>query len=669
MTTRITQNSGGMLIAAGVFIGLCFNECLASETCKNNSGSTKHVCVEWDRELAPVDGTDFEVNYACQGCSDDPAVVLMTGDDKWIVYSEVISTQVAANIGAMTTSDEENYVVKIANGANAGAANVASMVLTPSGDHSSSIGTGSRISGNLAGDLTLQETSGGSGGALALTIGGNVEGDITAATISSLTIGGELTGALETEVLEGTLIVDSVTGNGSISVTDTIESESVYSLIVGDVESGARIDIADIDGSTNLYFTGAVAGYLDLRAGLDENQIADFTSGPFSGVIDLHGSDLEGYMELPAGASGSIINGGSESASGCLWLNGSEELPFTGTVTFASAKCIKFCGSYVNGAIRITGANLGGFVGGSYLLEDGLIQIDGNVVGPGGKIHVGEDADGDIYVGGDVSSGGCIDVDGDVTSTGSSLVEGDITGDITIDGEFNGNICADNLSPMANLPANISIGTMGDEGLICGARPWCGDGTISSADPADETQDSRQPHPPGDCSLSARQGIGSEDEPIEITLSEGGANNLDCWELCETDVEDVDTGQGCSTLSANAIDSVTETSSGVYEIVLERPISAGEWTTITYLGDDSYVAYASLPADANADEYAGPSDITALINYLNEVAEPPFGDYSCDMDHSTVCGPPDITRLIDLRNGSSKFIAWSSKTLPSNTCP
>ena len=29
-------------------------------------------------------------------------------------------------------------------------------------------------------------------------------------------------------------------------------------------------------------------------------------------------------------------------------------------------------------------------------------------------------------------------------------------------------------------------------------------------------------------------------EPIEITLSQGGANNLDCWELCESGVEEVD---------------------------------------------------------------------------------------------------------------------------------
>ena len=82
MTMRITQNSVGMRIAAVVFIGLCFNECLASETCKENSGNTKRVCVVWDEEAAPFEGTDFEVDYGCGGCSDDPAVELSVGDDE-----------------------------------------------------------------------------------------------------------------------------------------------------------------------------------------------------------------------------------------------------------------------------------------------------------------------------------------------------------------------------------------------------------------------------------------------------------------------------------------------------------------------------------------------------------------------------------------------------------
>jgi len=129
-------------LTAVVIIGLCFNECIASETCKANSGSTKHVCAAWDRQAAPEEGVDFEVNYACGGCSDAPNVELKTGDDDWEVYSEVISTAAPANMGALTTTDNENYIVKLANGAGAGAAGVGSMVLEPGGAHHSSMHPG-----------------------------------------------------------------------------------------------------------------------------------------------------------------------------------------------------------------------------------------------------------------------------------------------------------------------------------------------------------------------------------------------------------------------------------------------------------------------------------------------------------------------------------------------
>ena len=175
--------------------------------------------------------------------------------------------------------------------------------------------------------------------------------------------------------------------------------------------------------------------------------------------------------------------------------------------------------------------------------------------------------------------------------------------------------------------------------------------------------------------MEGRQGIGSRNskysdpEPITITLNPAlsGAINHDCWELCETGEEQVE--EGCESPGANAIACVTEVEDGVYEIGLEHPISAGHWTTMTYVVDQSYVTYASLPADANADHTSASADIIALMNYLNEVEEPPHGDYSCDIDHSGVFGSPDINRLIDLLNGAGKFISWNNKSLPDNTCP
>lgn len=136
----------------------------------------------------------------------------------------------------------------------------------------------------------------------------------------------------------------------------------------------------------------------------------------------------------------------------------------------------------------------------------------------------------------------------------------------------------------------------------------CPTATIVDADPPDGTHDARRPHAQADPSFDKREGIGSPDsvgggpEPITITLSSAasGAGNTACWLLCETGIEPTEG----PALSDHAIRSVTETSPGVYEILLDRPISARHWTSVSYLGGGGSVSYASLPADANDDGVA-----------------------------------------------------------------
>jgi hypothetical protein len=128
----------------------------------------------------------------------------------------------------------------------------------------------------------------------------------------------------------------------------------------------------------------------------------------------------------------------------------------------------------------------------------------------------------------------------------------------------------------------------------------CPPGTVLGASPPAWTVDARQPHFPWDNALEVRQGIGSRNgyshgpEPIAISLNVHAASCPVCWELCETGIETVESGP---TLSANRIVSVTERANepGVYELLLDRPISAGEWTTIRYLGGGNPISYASLP--------------------------------------------------------------------------
>lgn len=201
--------------------------------------------------------------------------------------------------------------------------------------------------------------------------------------------------------------------------------------------------------------------------------------------------------------------------------------------------------------------------------------------------------------------------------------------------------------------------------------PDCPEATIASADPPDCTYDARRPHDQNDASLENREGIGSPndglEEPITITLSpaESGATNPACWSLCETGIEET----AAPALLENRIHSITEVSTGVYEILLERPISAGNWTTIGYAGDSDTISYASLPADSGADGVTTAGDILDLIDCcLNETCTPPFGIYSCDIDHSGAANSTDTLELIDLLNGAGLHLEWNGVEVADNTC-
>ncbi|MCH7704468.1 MAG: hypothetical protein IIB61_05100 [Planctomycetes bacterium] len=215
-------------------------------------------------------------------------------------------------------------------------------------------------------------------------------------------------------------------------------------------------------------------------------------------------------------------------------------------------------------------------------------------------------------------------------------------------------------------------------------------GTIASALPASDTVDARQPFPPSGGSL---QGIGTESEPIVITIGETGAG-ADCFAHCETDVTTSDCCEahespGCDDKACanavcaddgfccdvmwdgscaeaaidacgdlcfggfgpNAIATVTDNGDGTYTIVLERAIAPNTAAIITY-DDGSSVTYISHPANVNADAISNANDVLSLIDILNGVATPPFGNYSGDIDRSGQIGASDVLRTIDLLNGA-----------------
>jgi hypothetical protein len=62
--------------------------------------------------------------------------------------------------------------------------------------------------------------------------------------------------------------------------------------------------------------------------------------------------------------------------------------------------------------------------------------------------------------------------------------------------------------------------------------------------------------------------------------------------------------------------------------------------------------------------------VLELIDILDGIATPAWGDYSQDVDRSGTFAPPDIPALIDLLNGAAAYDQWLDTPLPSATgCP
>ncbi|MFQ5414916.1 MAG: hypothetical protein ACE5E6_10705 [Phycisphaerae bacterium] len=191
----------------------------------------------------------------------------------------------------------------------------------------------------------------------------------------------------------------------------------------------------------------------------------------------------------------------------------------------------------------------------------------------------------------------------------------------------------------------------------CGQDP-CPIAVFGDVSPPSGTHDARQPHPPDDNTLAARQGIGSSDEPIVVTLGVTGATAA-CFSLCETGEE--------PGLGGNTVTSAIETEPGTYELVLHHPIAQGHWTSIAY--GDSVVSYASNPADTDHGGLANANDVLQIIDYINGAATPPFGIYSTDIDHTGTLTASDILRVIDLLNGAGTLVPrLGADPLPQAPC-
>lgn len=133
-----------------------------------------------------------------------------------------------------------------------------------------------------------------------------------------------------------------------------------------------------------------------------------------------------------------------------------------------------------------------------------------------------------------------------------------------------------------------------------------------------------------------------------------------CWQISET--EPLYVGGMVPAAPPIAIEAVTFDGDDLYRVLLNRPITPGGCTTLTYGGDGNTSAsarFCSLPGDVNGDGCAGAPDIVALIDVLNGVRGAQTGDLSSNCDGNSATGPADIVCIIDLLN-----VGWNGTCVP-----
>lgn len=87
------------------------------------------------------------------------------------------------------------------------------------------------------------------------------------------------------------------------------------------------------------------------------------------------------------------------------------------------------------------------------------------------------------------------------------------------------------------------------------------------------------------------------------------------------------------------------------------PIQTNRWTCVKHNASNVEKCLGALPADANSNLTAAPTDILDIIDNLNGVRVPPLVIYQCDIDRSGACAPADIITEIDLLNSVNGFPA------------
>jgi hypothetical protein len=345
------------------------SQATAVGTCITDQALTKKVCVDWiGEEYDPQYPEDFGIVWSGEP---GPDVTLYTGKTNWLLWTEEYNREaVPVDLGDIRTTDSENYVVTIAMPSGSpGAIDVGSIILQPP-SHYSSLGSASKISGDLLGDLIVQPDGSNNGGDINLEIGGAVAGnsEITAYKITALDIGDEMVGNINATTITALDIGSGLDGDIGNITEPTVE---LHIIIGGDVADSANINVYEIQEDAVLEVKGDVkravitvgnmtgtsghetfielntdggpentfSGRLVLTNGIsiDARVTIHGLTTPWVGgncEVDLTNDAVAGILELSQGGVADIVNGGA--VTGAVTLAKGTSNSYTGQATFAS---------------------------------------------------------------------------------------------------------------------------------------------------------------------------------------------------------------------------------------------------------------------------------------------------------------------------------------------
>lgn len=381
------------------------------ETCPANS-SGPNICVAFDGDTPEIN-QDFTVDYATDPAN--PSVTLRAGNLTWNVRSDDGGSP--GNIGDIIldpSSDADNFNVTIASGASAGAVNVGSLALNPGGTWTgySSIGSASKISGDLTGDMELVDNWVGGGSANGFTIEGNATGAITLPHGEGFTIAGAFAPPSHTVIMD----VDAIT-NGTLRMGEV----RAATIQVGPMSNAVLQVDGDVGG------VGAAPQCTFWISSMASNSSVRVAYNLAPGAETVEAAVVLS-SSLPSGCTLDFANARVDDGT---FVIGLPPKTLKGTLlAYELTSVTQFLGGDVAGTVNVTGdvGTTSFWIQGD-LLSSGSIVIGGNATTSGAFIIDG-DLNGDIQVAGDLDA--AISIDGKLGSTGRILVDGLGTGDVSI---------------------------------------------------------------------------------------------------------------------------------------------------------------------------------------------------------------------------------------------